>query len=217
MPTREFETVVQRLATHVPGCPFPVIEKYVRDAAIEACEKTLAWKYEQPAIRLTPGLHSYLYEPPSNAEVHAIIHVQLNGSKIWPCTLEDIYERFEDWPNLDVEARGRPRFVTNLDADTFGVALVPDDAEDYDVFMMVALKPLRTATGMDEATLDDMENTVMDGALSQLYRLPEKSWSDSKLADYHGKKFISRCTERRARANLGAARATVAVRHRPFA
>ena len=53
---RAFLDIVNRLSPSVPGCPTPVIEQYVRDAAIEACERTLAWRYEQPAIRLVTGL-----------------------------------------------------------------------------------------------------------------------------------------------------------------
>ena len=44
MPTR-FDSLVPRLSPSVPGCPQPVIEQYVRDAAIDACEKTLAYRH----------------------------------------------------------------------------------------------------------------------------------------------------------------------------
>jgi hypothetical protein len=55
MSTRTFMSLVNRLAPSVPGCPQPIIEQHVRDAAIEACERTLAWRYEQPMTPLTPG------------------------------------------------------------------------------------------------------------------------------------------------------------------
>jgi len=216
MPTRNFDTLVQRLVTNVPGCPFPVIEKYIRDAAIEVCEETLAWKYQQPPIRLTPGLHNYPYEPPNNAEVHAFIHVALNGTKIIPCTFEDIYDQYPDWPNHDPEHLSRPQFIVHLDADQFGMAPVPDDEENYDLSMMVALKPLRTAAGMDESVFDEIENAVMDGALGYLYMLPDKSWTDMKLAEFHKRQFSYRNAGRRARQNLGNGRASVAVRPRPW-
>jgi hypothetical protein len=222
MPTRAFDDVVQRLATHVPGCPFPVIEKYVRDAAIEVCEKALVWKYEQPPIRLTPGLHDYSYEPPTDAEVHAFIHVTVEGDSntphpIDPLTLEALYSRYPAWPNHDPEALGRPRNIVHYDADHFALAPVPDDEEDYDLVMLVALKPLRTARGMDQTVLDEIENTVMDGALACLYMLPDKNWTSVQAANYHKQQFIARTSERRARANLGAGRASLSVRMRPFA
>ena len=42
MPNRAFREIVTRLAPSVPGAPNVVVEQYVRDAAIEACERTLA-------------------------------------------------------------------------------------------------------------------------------------------------------------------------------
>ena len=222
MPTRNFDEVTQRLATNVPGCPFPVIEKYVRDAAIEVCETTLVWKYEQPSIRLTPGLHDYEYEPPNNAEVHAFLHVTIaiagdTPLPIDPLTLEQLYQKYPAWPDHDPDAQSRPQSIAHLDADHFVVAPVPDNAELYDVRMLVALKPLRTAVGMDRTTLDEIENAVMDGALSCLYMLPDKNWTDKRAAEYHKSQFINRMSERRARANLGAGRASMTVKMRPFA
>lgn len=227
MPTRTFDDVVQRLVTHVPGCPFPVIEKFVRDAAIEVCAKTLVWKYEQPTIRLTPGIHDYEYESPSAAEVHAFVWVTVintpvnsatpeNGTPMFALTLEQLYKRYPNWPNHNLEARSQPRHIGHLDADHFAVAPIPDDAMRYDVRMLTALKPLRDAAGMDETVLDDIENVVMDGALSELYLLPEKNWTDRKLGEFHRTRYLKRTSETRARANLGAGRGSMTVKMRGF-
>ena len=92
MATRTFLSLAQRLTPSVPGCPQPVIEQYVRDAAIEVCERTLAWRYQQPTIRLTPGVYEYPYTNPSQAEVHAFLTVSVNGESIEPATLEDVHK-----------------------------------------------------------------------------------------------------------------------------
>jgi hypothetical protein len=70
---------------------------------------------------------------------------------------------------------------------------------------------------MDKTIMDDLENTIMHGALQHLLVMPNKNWSDRELATYHAKQYISKITERRARANLGAARASMSVQMRPFA
>jgi hypothetical protein len=217
MPMRFFDTIVRRLTTHVRACPLPVITQYVRDAAIEVCEDTLAWRYEQPLIRLTPGSFDYPYEPPTQAEVHGFISASLNGRSLVVLTMEQLYDIYPDWPNYDVEQRGQPRYIVHKDPDQFLVAPIPDASEDYDVKMMLALKPLRNASGMDETILDEIENVVMDGALSMLYAIPGKDWSDVRTASYHRQLYSSRKVERRARANLGAGRASVHVRSRPWA
>ena len=123
--TRTFLDIVNRLSPSVPGCPTPIIEQYVRDAAIEACERTLAWRYEQPRIRLVVGAHDYAYESPTDAEIHAFITATVNDEVLTPVTLDKIYELYPKWPNQPTTSRAKPRHITQLDPDHFSVAPVP--------------------------------------------------------------------------------------------
>ena len=120
--TRTFLDIVNRLSPSVPGCPTPVIEQYVRDAAIEACERTLAWRYEQPKIRLVPGAHDYAYEGPDDAEIHAFLTATVNGRALKPITLEQLYDIYPKWPDQSVNERAEPMYITQLDPDNFSVA-----------------------------------------------------------------------------------------------
>jgi hypothetical protein len=214
MATRTFLDIVNRLMPSVPGCPTPIVEQYVRDAAIEACERTLAWRYEQPRIRLTQGVHDYEYEAPDDAEVHAVITATCNGVQMQPMSLDQLHDVYPQWP-YNADALSEPRYITQLDPDHFAVAPLPDSTA-YDVRMIVALKPLRTATEMDKTVLDDIENVVMHGALQHLLVLPDRTWSDRELATYHAKQFAFKLTERRARSNIGAARSSMRVKMQPF-
>jgi len=216
MANRSFLSVVNRLSPSVPGCPNPVVEQYVRDAAIEACERTLAWRYEQPRIRLTQGVHDYEYEAPDEAEIHAVITATCNNERLQALSLDQLHDIYPKWPYGGSDEYSTPRYLTQLDPDHFAVAPLPD-ATEYDVRMIVALKPLRTATEMDKTVLDDLENVIMHGALQHLLVLPERTWSDRELASYHAKQFAYKLSERRARANLGSSRASMRVQMQRFA
>jgi hypothetical protein len=200
----------------VPGCPLPVISNYIRDAAVEVCERTLAWRYEQPVMQLTAGEYTYAYDTPADTEVHAFLTASVNNEIVTPLIIEDVHTKFPYWPDTSVEYRSNPRYISQLDADNFVVAPVPDDSKTYDVRMILALKPIRTASGMDKSVFDDLENVIMHGALQHLLVLPNKPWSDRELAAYHAKQYLSKTVERRARANLGAGRASVSVQFRRF-
>jgi hypothetical protein len=217
MSTRTFLSLATRLAASVPGCPQPILEQHIRDSAIETCERTLAWRYEQPSIRLTPGVYEYPYNNPLQTEVHAFITAAVNGSPLEPLTLEQLYVKYPNWPDLDPDQRSDPRYICQLDPDNFVLAPLPDATTPYDLKMIVVLKPLRTSTGMDKTIFDDLENVIMHGALQHLLVMPNKNWSDRELATYHAKQYLSKITERRARANIGAARASMYVQMRPFA
>lgn len=217
MSTRTFISLVNRLAPSVPGCPQPIIEQHVRDAAIEACERTLAWRYEQPSTRLTPGVYEYPYNNPLQTEVHAFLTATVNGSPLDPVTLEQMYFKYPQWPDFDVNQRSTPRVICQLDPDNYTIAPLPDADKAYDLKMIVVLKPLRSASGMDKNVMDDLENVIMHGALQHLLVMPNKNWSDRELATYHAKQYLSKITERRARANIGNARASMTVQMRPLA
>lgn len=216
MPNRAFISLAERLASSAPGCPKPVLVQHIRDAAIDVCERTLAWRYVQPELVLTPGVADYPYDVPSESEVHAILAASVNGTHITPITLEQAHSIFPTWPDMDVSQRANPRFILQLDVDNFAVAPVPDASQTYKIKMILALKPLRTASGMDKTAFDDLEDPIMHGALQTLLVLPNKPWSDRELAAYHAKQYLARIVERRARANLGAGRASVSVRMRPL-
>ena len=217
MADRTFTDLVTRVTPSVPGCPQVVVEEHLRNSAIEACERTLAFRFEQPTIKLTSGVAEYNYETPSQTEVHAILTARVNDNQIKPVTLEQLHDLYPKWPDNSTDELADPRFVTQLDPDNFALAPIPDSTTTYDVDMLLALKPLRSATDMDKTVLDELEDVVVHGALQQLLVLPEKSWSDRELAAYHAKQFLFKLSERRARTNLGAGRASMSIQMRPLA
>jgi hypothetical protein len=171
----------------------------------------------QPTIRVTPGVYEYPYTNPTGSEVHAFLTATVNGESLEPVTLENLADMYPDWPNIATDKRSDPRLICQIDPDNFVVAPVPDNSKTYDIKMIVALKPLRDATAMDKTVFDELEDTIMHGALQHLLVLPDKNWTDRELAAYHAKQYLYKTTERRARANIGASRATMTVKMRPFA
>jgi hypothetical protein len=119
-------------------------------------------------------------------------------------------------PAAATEGGSDPRSITQVTPDKFVLLPMPDAAKTYRVRMFVALKPKRTATGMDEAALDDLEDVIVHGALQHLLVLPNVGWADKELASYHAKQYLSQVTERRARANLTNARGQMRVQYQPI-
>ena len=208
MATRTFADMITRLASSVPGCPNPVVEYAIRDAAIEACARTGAWRYQQANVSLVAGTVAYAFVPPDvNSEVHSILTSSINGASVKSITLEQVHRLYPDYPSSDADDRTTPKYIAHVAADKFQVVPVPNSSPSYVVKMHVTLKPLRTATGMDKDAMDDIEDVIMHGALQHLLVLPERTWSDRELAAYHAKQYAFKSAERRARANVGPGRA----------
>lgn len=119
-------------------------------------------------------------------------------------------------PDAVVEGAAAPLALTQLTPDKYIVLPLPDDSITYQMRMFVALKPKRTATGMDENVLNEIEDVVVHRALQNLLLIPNVPWSDKELATYHAKQFKVHATERRARANLGNNRASLSVAPRDW-
>ena len=217
MADRAFVSLEPKLAASVAGCPRPTIIQYVRDTAIEVCEKTLVWRFEQDPIRLTQGIYEYDYDVPDFTEVCGLIHATINGEPITAYTQEQIHREFPDWPSTDTTKRSTPRALGHFDVDHFVLAPVPDGGQTYDAKMFLALKPTLNATGMAQTPFDECEQLIIHGVLQHMLVLPNKSWTDRELASYHAKQYVYKTSAKRAKANLGVSRASLAVQMRPLA
>jgi len=256
MSTRTFSTLLSKVLPSVPGAPQPLVIQYIRDAAIRACETSLAWRHVEDPFVLQPGSYINLFNKPADTDVHVIFRATSNGRLLQRVILEDAIEMFPEWaeqynglspdelwaptspdgfnddPYNDVQFNGGapapfpaaayadgtdPRVITQLSADRYVVLPLPGGDRTYTIRMFYALKPTRTATGMDEMVLNDLEDVIVHGALQQLLVMPKVVWNDNVLAAYHAKQFLFRLTERRARANLGNARGSLTARSNGFA
>ena len=104
-----------------------------------------------------------------------------------------------------------------MTGDKYIVLPLPGNEKTYTLRMFFALKPKRTATGMDASVLDDLEDAIVHNALQHLMVIPNVVWTNLELAAYHAKQGLFGITERRARANLGNMRGTMTVSAPKFA
>ena len=118
-------------------------------------------------------------------------------------------------PEAVIADGSQPRSLCQLSPNRYTVLPLPDDAA-YQMRMFVALKPTRLASGMDDGLFDELEDSIIHGALQHLLLIPNSAWSDKELAAYHARQYLFQITERRARANIGNARGTVRVKFPSF-
>jgi hypothetical protein len=223
MASRAFSTLSAKVSASVPGCPYPLVVQYIRDAAIRVCERALIWRYEQPVFNLTPGQYQYSFNKPADTQVQAVLLATLNNSPLEILTLDDARNLYPTWPvtsttSQDIEDNGtEPRSVAQVDVHRYIVLPAPDAAVTYTLRMIYALKPSRSALEMDEGVFDEYELPIMHSALQNLLVMPKVEWADRELATYHAKQFIFTLNEARAQANLGVFRGSLSVRFPPFA
>jgi hypothetical protein len=100
MADRTFASLVPRVQASVPGCPNATIVQYIRDSAIRTCERTLYWRYQVPLFNLLPGVSEYLYNKPTNTDVHAMFEAVVNKRPLERLTMEKAIELYPQWADL---------------------------------------------------------------------------------------------------------------------
>lgn len=100
MADRTYASLVPKISPSVPGCPQPTMIQYIRDAAIRACERSLAWRWVEPKYDLLPGVYEYPYNKPINTDVHVVFDAIINDAPLQKLTLEQALYQFPYWADL---------------------------------------------------------------------------------------------------------------------
>ena len=81
--TRLFSDLVDRISPNAPGCPQPLVVNAVRDAAIEVCVRTGAWRYQHADVTTVDGTEEYAFVPEASAEVDTILGANIGNTPLW--------------------------------------------------------------------------------------------------------------------------------------
>jgi len=215
MPTTNFSTLVDPVASVVDGCPTPIVVNALREAAIEACSRGLIWPANLVTVTLTAGVGGYIFSTPVAESVVA----QLQSARVNGVML-DIYtdrQAIEFDPAWLSTVQGEPRAIWQMSPTVYNVTPVPDAVTTYDLKMRVYLKPITTASAMDTDILNDNQDLIVHGALHRLLLQPKRPWADANMAGYHGKQFSYKLHVARSRTTLGYDNGNLLVTQRPFA
>lgn len=184
-------TLVPDVRVEIPEIVGFVAERQLLRSLREFAEKTRAWR-ENLTITTVAGdatidLTTLL---PAFTELVDVISIRNIGGSAPPIPRTFIWldKNVSDW-----------RSSTALDAKWFvldgnnTVRLVPTpSAEVIDHYTMrLALKPMIGATAIDDVILNKYDEVLIHGALSKLFAMPRKPWTDASLAGFHLSLFMA--------------------------
>lgn len=178
------EAFLPKLRVELEGAPEPLIERRLRDAVIEACERAPVWTEQLPEIPVREGQQEFELPPPAgNALVHDIVRVMFDSVPMG-CSPED--ERTQNpylqLPNrhpftFHVEKRGTLTLNGKAPKTSDPVAAnEPRMCRGLDVF--VSLKPPRNCTEVPRCLYDHYYQLVIDGTLGYAFDMRDTPWYD---------------------------------------
>lgn len=202
-----YETLVPEIAPYLYGCPDFLIINSIRSSVIELCEKASVYQAELDPVTTVSKIYEYDLEAPSGTSIQKILWVTHQGKDLEPITTALLEQRLPKW--RETANASIPIFFVKQTSALFWLAPMPSTTSVSSTIMRAVLKPTHTSTACDDDVMNDYRDTIVNGALFRLLRIPNKDWTDVKAADSYGTMFNIAVieAERRARqADTGVSR-----------
>lgn len=202
-----YESLLPEIIPMVPGCPDTLIENNIRAATIELCEKAAVLQAELDSVTTRVGTFEYDLEPPTDTVVHRIMWMIYDGKDLDPISTSLLEQRKPSW--RDAANRGTPEYYIKVSQSLFWIVPVPNVTKVGGVILRAQLKPTQASLSADDELMSDYRDTIVNGALYRLLRLPSKEWTDFAGAQVYGALFnegIIAADKRARQADVGIAR-----------
>lgn len=208
-----YGTYIPDVVAYATGCPGPTIVVALRKTAIDFFHESLAYRSWLTAFNLTISTTSYtLGTLPAETEVAQIMELKCEGLPVQPLTHEQFFAVDPEWPSL---AGTQAQYYTTLGAlPDFNIIPIPSATVTNAFNAHVALRPTLASTGVEATYFEQWKDGIVDGALSRLLRMKDRSWSDPKEAVEREKSYLIERAKARIQANKGNIRRDVHIQMR---
>ena len=201
-----------RVASLAPTATDPMIDQAVLDACIDFCERTLVVKRMLTTFTTVAGTAAYTPAPPAQESIAQFIRVWCDSTELDPMNEDAISGPwgFVTTVTGQTNQPGLPQVYNETDPGL--IQFYPRPNAVYTINARVALRPLRTATQVEDQLFEDWVEAITSGALARLYAQPGELLNPL-LAKYHAANFQGFVDAAQVQASKGrVARAQQAVR-----
>lgn len=215
--TIAFDAMVDDMSAFLPGCPTPTIARIAKKIITDLCQRGKVW--QEDLVQQPLAVNQLNYAPISPFAYAVCTDVTqaytvVAGEKR-DLTLQkyaSVQRYFPNWPDNEP---GAAQFFTARTVGEILLAPVPDVAGT--LYTRGYLRPSATADVWDADLYDEFSREVFHGVLHELMLMPNRSWTDQKLAMVHGKQWTYLLSCARIRATKAYNVDDTAVEMRPFA
>lgn len=194
----------------VPGCPLFTLERAVREAAIDLCQRTDVWKADPQQFQILPETIDYELPQETGAEVAHVLDLQRDGQSL--IKLGSVAEVYQKIGNDG--SRETPMWYSASDNTGIVVARRPKDAEILMLFL--SLKPDAAATSIPDTIGREYRDTLACGARAKLLLMNGQPWSNAQLGLLNQQLFDRKVAAIIRQVKFGFGGASIRVKPRPF-
>lgn len=201
--------IAEYVRTEAHGAPDFIVERAIREAAIEFCIKTDVYRLEPENIQIIPNIDEYDLTIPSGTEMNHIIDIYRNRETLRPVSYSRLLE-----VQGDGSQKGKPRYYAQRDNTVFFVAPVPSAKETLKV--LYSVKPTSTSTTIPDTIGKEYREPLVHGAIYRLQMMSDQPWSNMGAAQSNKSLFDQRTSQIMREVRYGYGGGSLTVKSRAF-
>jgi hypothetical protein len=179
------DTFLPEVRPWAPGVPDQVAYKHIRLAAIEFCERTRLWRFEDDYDITAED--SEAITTPGGSVLHDIEVVLLDGRELTPKATRDLDRVQNGWRTGDL-GTGIPAYFTQIEQNT--IKLVPSGSGH--LYLCLRLKPSQDTMDLPDFLAGEYRECLGWGALGRILTVPGQSYSNPELATFYMARFSAK-------------------------
>jgi hypothetical protein len=208
------DDILPNILPDLPNCPTLLARNELRNAAIEFCEKTLAWNALHDPIILIDNQREYELDTPDGARVVSVMMAWSVNGRFFPKTMLELSSILPGWLTA---TSSLPLYYNHVaPANTVRVYPTPYQANSSTVTFRVAYAPTRTATEIDDDFVEANFDALCKGAKARLMLMDGKDWSKPVLGAKHEGDFKAAIVDERIKHLMDGAVGAVYAQPRAF-
>ena len=193
-----------------PGVPDPTAFKNIRLAAIEFCERTRLWRFEDDYDVTESECNDGIYTP-NGSVLHDIEVVIFNGQELMPKATRDLDRLEKGWRTGDLGS-GLPKYYTQIEQNM--LRIVPAMAGH--LYLSLRLKPEKNTTDLPDFLEQQYAEVIGWGALGRLLLVPGQSYTSPEMGQFYAQKFNDKIDRLNTKGSKGQQNAPKRTRARFF-
>ena len=201
-----YSDLINEVLPHLAADPSdPVTENAIKRAVIEFCRESWIWRFLPDPQNVRSGLLEYDLEPPSCADIAAVIDVEYNKVPLTPKSLVWLNKEIPGWRTT----RAAVKHYTQIDTEQLILAPLPADNITNGLAMTLALQPSQSAACFPKWIANQYIYPIAEGAVAKLMLMPGKPWTDLATGQDHRIRFEQAFNDAREAAVSALGRAAV--------
>lgn len=187
----------------VSGITVALASRHIIGGVIDFCNMSLVLTEELAPIDVVADTASYSLAPvTANTEIAQVLEVYVNNCWI-PVT--NWTKVNSDYSNAKVRTGDAIGYIQARE-DVLTLFPIPRIAYTDGLKVKVALRPIRTATEIEDAIGARYFDAIADAIFARIYKIPSKPWSDGQAAVFYENKAKTKAQIAKDEVTLGMGR-----------